>query len=626
MKKRIFTVLLFYFLVQGILFSQIVLERTNGPYGGLVDQLVINNDGYLFSSLKNDGIYISKNNGKDWTLVYNKFPYDVLSIAVNSKGVIFAGIKNKGIYSSSDNGKTWIKKGLEGSQLYAIKINRYDQIIAGGAISDDYGGVAISSDNGESWKEASSFPKRKNIYDARTIVSCIELDQNGYIYAGTINDGVFRSIDNGVSWYKSNKGIKENRLDIRSIHATKEGRIFLSCYGSIYYSNDYGTSWLKSSDGLDTYPEISNIIEVTKGNLFALSPYNKLYKSTDGGISWSPLDLEMSEINEIFTIKPHEFLYISSLNDGLYRSSNDGLGWIDLNRGLKSSWIKSLEISQNGTIYTSNGKLFRSIDNGLNWEKLNNQNTLWDECEIIAINSNEEVFIETSNKGSVPVKKYYKSVDNFKNWKKINIYDVIRKMVVDSKDNLFVLEMFTSNILFSSDDGLSWNSINDDKTILYPLSIAINTNDELFVSTYNNSIFKSVNRGINWVQIKEGQLENGESKLYINKNNDIFLLDNREGLYRSINNGVTWELVNSEGFIKDADDMVFDSLNIIYIISSSFYSGVRVYWSMDNGATWNKIDDEISKCVSFNLIINKDSQIFLGTNGQGIYKSKMIKE
>jgi hypothetical protein len=208
----------------------------NGLSSKLVKALAINSKGEIFAGTNGAGVFKSVNNGNDWvemnTDLTNKNilclnmdkddnllagawfygavyrlkkdaakweklgvnDFDVHSVFTAQNTYLYAGTQVNGSYRSVDNGTTWAATGdFYGKTTYAFAQSA-NMIIAG--VTD---GIYVSNDNGGTWT------LKSNGIDNPQIRSLVVVN-NGYIFAGTLNGGVYRSKDNCNSWEKVNSG------------------------------------------------------------------------------------------------------------------------------------------------------------------------------------------------------------------------------------------------------------------------------------------------------------------------------------------------------------------------------------------------------------------------------------
>ncbi|MFN3871645.1 MAG: T9SS type A sorting domain-containing protein [Ignavibacterium sp.] len=191
-----------------------------------------------------DGVFLTTNNGVNWTKVSTGITNPViLSLAVNGS-TIFAGANGvipgyPGLFVSTDNGANWsiANSGLTNNVVTSILINGSD-VFAGTA-----GGVFISTNNGASWTAVNSGLTNTSVY---------KLASNGNnIFAATNGGGVFLSTNNGTSWTAVNSGL--NTLALHSSFAVSGSNVFVGTFGAgIFLNSNSGTNWTAVNDGYIT--------------------------------------------------------------------------------------------------------------------------------------------------------------------------------------------------------------------------------------------------------------------------------------------------------------------------------------------------------------------------------------
>lgn len=255
-------------------------------------------------------------------------------------------------------------------------------------------GLFISADQGLSWN---------TVFDDNMIsslVNCLETDGK-YMYAGIGSKGLFRSEDNGFSWVKSSNGIDFKNLIVRDI-LSKEGKLYLGTSNGIYMSEDSAQTWREKNLGVPrsksnnleykaNYDEVFSIIAggnslyaICNGGILSLDdmgekwtliPSNEInvnivstltydneailagryfkegiYKSIDGGITWDKFGLEGKNLQKI-VISPNGVIYAGTNGHGIFRTSDYGKTWSELNKGLpKDAYISSMKMTKSGNV------------------------------------------------------------------------------------------------------------------------------------------------------------------------------------------------------------------------------------------------------------------------------------
>ncbi|MCK4694709.1 MAG: hypothetical protein KAT74_03050, partial [Candidatus Cloacimonetes bacterium] len=253
----------------------------------------------------------------------------------------------------------------------------------------------------------------ESIFSYEENIHCLAINSIGYLFTGTSN-GVFRSVDNGISWdqvlyVNYTKGIAINSQD----------QIFASP-APLYLSTSNGNYW----DQLNLYYlyDVKNITVDTEDNIF-VGFWGGICKSSDNGANWE-LVLSLSDCEVVNSIVENSegVLFAGTINffggGGVYLSTDQGDSWEHI--GLENEYISSLAINSNDEIFAGSrgnhyegiGGVFRSSDNGETWTELCDDALVTS----IAIDSEDKIFIGCSflYYGAVWV-----SEDNGENWQLI---------------------------------------------------------------------------------------------------------------------------------------------------------------------------------------------------------------
>ncbi|HIA10661.1 MAG TPA: T9SS type A sorting domain-containing protein [Flavobacteriales bacterium] len=202
----------------------------------------------------------------------------------------------------------------------------------------------------------------------RTRAMAIDVTNENVILAGGVSSGVWRSVDQGLTWTKvTAKGQHHSVTTIAQ--DTRTGKTNVWYYGS---GEGSGNSASKSFSGY-YYG-------------------NGVYKSTDGGITWDTLGSTVSGTPQTsdtwdliwrIAIDPSidsvDILYATT-EGSLYRSEDGGTTWTEpLNIGLTSGAIATdIAVSATGITYftvssgAANKGIWRSMDHGLTWTNISN--------------------------------------------------------------------------------------------------------------------------------------------------------------------------------------------------------------------------------------------------------------
>ena len=100
-------------------------------------------------------------------------------------------------------------------------------------------------------------------------VKTLAIDLNGYVFAGTAYDGIFRSTDEGKNWIQINKDLTFEI--IQQIVIDSLNNIFAgTAGGGIYISSNEGNNWTQINEGLNYLrPIISLLFINSKDEIFS---------------------------------------------------------------------------------------------------------------------------------------------------------------------------------------------------------------------------------------------------------------------------------------------------------------------------------------------------------------------
>jgi hypothetical protein len=245
---------------------------------------------------------------------------------VNVGGVILAG-SGAGLYRSTDGGLGWHLVGLEGFEVWQVRVDSLDRIWVGTLPA----GLFFSDDQGLTWQAVEAFNDSPHQYEwcipldppieARARAIVVDRDNPQRILVGVEVGGIMRSEDRGVSWSLVLPG---DNPDLHMIfqHPQDPDVVFASTgYGrldgvadmiegnaGVFCSEDFGQTWHYRWVGIEprySRPMAIDDAGITVGSApSAFSSYKQaegakamLFHSADDGVSWRTMCAEPSRAN-----------------------------------------------------------------------------------------------------------------------------------------------------------------------------------------------------------------------------------------------------------------------------------------------------------------------------------------
>ncbi|KAA1244651.1 T9SS type A sorting domain-containing protein [Aquimarina sp. RZ0] len=415
------------------------------------------------------GIFKSIDGGANWELKNGTTVFNDIVYKEGSSSVLFATSIDTEFYISTDNGENWTSSSVG---LSAAGFGRLDIATTTSdpefIIGINANSVFKSIDGGMSWSVITKPPtfETQRGYNQTVIIAP---DNKDLILLGGV-DG-WRSIDGGDSWEKYMNGywqsgdpffyVHSDHHDLEflpgsttEVFSANDGGLFkgditsndawtdLSSGLAItqYYKlagtpqnadfilagaqdNDVthydGTTWVNRnfvSDGVEALWNYSN-----SDIAWSCSQFGKLERTTDG---WATPTTQLTTPNGAGFVWPLEIDPIDPTTiyggfNNIYKSTNSGDSWTNLNFPGGTPNVITIAPSNNQVIYVGDGsKVYMTTDGGVNWNNLSLP--VQGLIRSIAVNSTvpEEVYIcyARYNAGN----KVFKSTDSGSNWTNIS--------------------------------------------------------------------------------------------------------------------------------------------------------------------------------------------------------------
>lgn len=192
------------------------------------------------------------------------------------------------------------------------------------------------------------------------------------LYAGIASRGLFRSLDHGLTWTRSNGG-----KDIGWVSGlVRMGRLlFMATTNGLLRSEDEGVSWAEIRiPNTPPNPDFFSLGGVGS-SLIATVEQSMPRRSGDSGVTWTGMR-EYLDFQSLLT-SPNQFFtdggVIYAGSTGMLRSLDEGLTWSDLSQSIPHpQGLYFNTVTAHGGILltgTNRGAIFRSADNGESWTR-----------------------------------------------------------------------------------------------------------------------------------------------------------------------------------------------------------------------------------------------------------------
>jgi photosystem II stability/assembly factor-like uncharacterized protein len=363
-----------------------------------------NSSGYVFAGSINGALYKSTDNGVNWDLKISGLPnYEINNIVSDHFGNIYVS-NFVGVYYSSNSGETW----------QPINSGIYSFLSPTCLVPDNYGSLYLSSAYGmfrASSLGANWESKNKNLIASQ--ITTISSNSNGQIFASTLVGKLYRSSSKRDSWDELTLNSSNSIIVLTNVNNSKGDIIVSNNNSGIYRSTNNGNSFYLVSSGLDGV-NVNSLVIDSLNNIYACTSNKGIYISYDNGDNWTPLNNGIENKNIVsLTTDSKGHIFANTIGE-IYSSTNNGQTWTYVSSILNSGMINSILLKPNGYVFAAcyHG-LFRSTNNGQSFTQLTNG---LGSNEIKSVISNSVGYLFASAAGS----GVFKSTDNGDHWTQVN--------------------------------------------------------------------------------------------------------------------------------------------------------------------------------------------------------------
>jgi hypothetical protein len=308
-------------------------------------------------------------------------------------------------------------------------------------------------------------------------------------------------------------------------------------------------------------------------------------------------------------------MYISTWGGGIFKSTDSGNLWTEINTGLSNLKINCLKENANGILLAgSQGDgVYISKDYGASWKE-SISGLKYKAISSLEITSNGYILVGTFRDG------IFLSRDTAKTWENSSSglkNRFISKLIKSSVGEIFAAS-YGSGVFVSPNNGISW--VQTDTTGLFDFNI-----NSVVITSGNEILIGSKTGGVQYYDKYLYQKWMSPftpftyvTALVIDSKNKIYAIGNDEHLYYSTNNGRNWIEIYKIKEVQTEKVFAFKSGKLLSQLSNSL-----PYFSSDYGETWSPTNLEISQNKPhqiLNAVFTNEETYFVGTT-LGIRKS-----
>lgn len=304
--------------------------QREGAFAPSIQALAATDEGTIYAGSFGSGIFVSSDHGDTWTSINDGLgDRFILCLTVDPRGVVYAGTVRGGIYRTQEDGKTWeaISHGLKRVEVKSLLAHSQ------GIYAGTGRGVYQWSEADQRWMVVATGLDQ-------TLVSSLVMMNNQRLFAGTAGKGVLwldTTKPGTATWQKvrtqfidAKERLRHNH--IRILAKNQDGALFVGTQdGGIYRSVDLGESWHAFGKSLPN-DSIRGIVSTNAGVFVATG--RGIYTTNLRKAKWTAVNAGLTELAiQVMMMTLQGDLYAGT-SAGAFRSQDRGKHWVNISEGL----------------------------------------------------------------------------------------------------------------------------------------------------------------------------------------------------------------------------------------------------------------------------------------------------
>jgi len=374
----------------------------------------------------------------------------------------------------------------------------------------------------------------------------------------------------------------------------------------VYRSENSGASWTACNEGLPSRQVLAlDTDRVDSSVLYAATADAGIFKTTNAGAEWFPVGLPSMREASWLTVDlhNHSIVYAGTESGQLFVSQNAGLDWHMVYSFEPALRVSALAVDplQAGTVYAGShgGGVWKSSDYGEHWAAANTPN-------FAAL--------------GVGAFGYQPSAPN----QMIAGVDMYIDSSYGSDYSDPVVYCTRGGLHVTSDGGQTWTDVSEQIGYDSVSAIVVSTEDPLtaYTGTRSRGIYKTTDGGANWTPANVGLP--GLEVYVLSKDpatpGHLIAGLAGQGLARTTDGGVSWAAVPSTEAMGTVSSLEFAPSNQAVAYAGTVAAGV--FKSTDGGQTWAPMPWTSQQGVVYSIAVSEtDPNLLFVTCSDGLQVS-----
>ena len=476
------------------------------------------------------------------------------------------------------------------------------------------------------------------------VITSLVMDSSieGHYIAGANKHGVFETTNFGQDWISIGKNLEDKRVLSVALDVSDVNYIYAGTYNQFYYTNDHGVKWEKANVEFNRINFIKvwkdrTIFIGTKSGLFKSYSKNerfKFYRIIDNNVAYNEI------LAIAFNPKKQNIIYVGTFDRGVSISQDGGNTWKNISNSLPKDQVVSLIFDKGNSdilyaflkesgVWRYRYKEDKIIDDKEPWEKVSKlEKSLLINCATPSESNYDEILVGTDNNG---LYKYNIKSSELTKVESFEYSSRVSCIATSAKEkNTILLGLPGRGCVKSTNDGSSWNLINNGLNAIEVYDIAIDKDDlSKWIAVSDGCVFMTNNSGANWNCYIEGLPDVVLTCIAIDPENTNHMYTGSfgNGLYESTDGGTKWFKNDNLKYTK-INCLSIEPQNPKVIYVGTFASGI--FQSKDGGKSWQNLslgtkaekDGRPTDGITVLTIDPEDTEVvYAGTDTNGIFRS-----
>ncbi|MBN1408868.1 MAG: T9SS type A sorting domain-containing protein [Calditrichaceae bacterium] len=368
----------------------------------------------------------------------------------------------------------------------------------------------------------------------------------------------------------------------------------------------------------------------TLGEVFVGTPNGFIYKSTDEGKNWEILNTETTPkwITCLLIPNGTNTLYAGTSGNGIFRSDDRGLTWTDISdhsAGMQYWQITAMTADANGHIFAGmwgEHGIYKSTDGGDSWFPVNTGLSLNGNSKVIsfAFSKSGNIYVSAASSG------VYMSTNGGDSWNSIGsllpTIDKLRDIIYTQSDNLFIA-IHGQGVFRTSNNGSTWTDVTNGMSTLNMTLLNITPDGGILCGNYSD-VYLSTDEGASWNQIDQNvTVSRSEAIFSFQSDNPIVLMGTLgQGIFRTENYGGSWTEANN-GFVNpEINDLEWIPNNNVYTTGAvAAATQDHVFFAAVNESKWERKNAGLPSRIINDIAVYEDGMVQYAATSSGLARS-----